>query len=110
LEAALAHYLGEPDEDPHGHPIPTSSGKLINRSLLRLCDLKPGQTAILREVQDDNPARLKRWSELGLIPGVKIHLQHHEPLDDLFELKIGERVIRVGSEGLSGLRGEFLAE
>ena len=110
LEEAIARYLGEPDEDPHGHPIPSSTGKLRNRLLRKIGELRPGQAAIVREVQDDNPKRLKRWQELGLIPGAKVLLEVHEPLDDLFELRIGDRVVRVGSEGLSGLRGEFLAE
>ncbi|QVL33349.1 metal-dependent transcriptional regulator [Telmatocola sphagniphila] len=110
LEEALARYLGEPDEDPHGHPIPTSSGQIRNRELRRLCDFQKGENVIVREVQDDNPDRLRRWQELGLIPGAKVHIQSHEPLDDLFELAVGGRIIRVGSEGLSGLRGEFLAE
>jgi DtxR family transcriptional regulator, Mn-dependent transcriptional regulator len=110
LEEALAKYLGEPEEDPHGHIIPTSEGQLRQRALKKLSEMTQGQTAVIREVQDDNPARLRRWSELGLIPGVEVHLFAHQALDDIFELKVGHETIRVGSEGLSGLRGEFLAE
>src|SRR5271166_5161602 len=38
LEQALAAHLGEPLEDPHGHPIPTREGALTQRSLRSLCD------------------------------------------------------------------------
>ena len=31
---------------------------------------------------------------------------NNPPLDDLFELRIGDRVVALGSEGLAGLRGE----
>src|SRR5438445_2156128 len=54
LEQALAAHLGEPLEDPHGHPIPTREGRLAHRELHRLCDLRTGQRVIIREVQDDN--------------------------------------------------------
>src|SRR6266480_2553953 len=33
LEQAIAAYLGEPLEDPHGHPIPTALGDLQERDL-----------------------------------------------------------------------------
>jgi DtxR family Mn-dependent transcriptional regulator len=106
LEQALAAYLGEPLEDPHGHPIPTSTGELRRRELRRLSDFRGGDTAVIREAQDDNPARLRHWRELGLIPGSTVHILSYQPLDDLFEVEVGGRVVRLGSEGLAGLRGE----
>jgi DtxR family Mn-dependent transcriptional regulator len=106
LEQALAAYLGEPLEDPHGHPIPSSTGELRRRELLRLSDFRGGDTVVIREAQDDNPARLRHWQELGLTPGATVHILSYQPLDDLFELKVGGRLVRLGSEGLAGLRGE----
>jgi DtxR family Mn-dependent transcriptional regulator len=108
LEQALADYLGEPLEDPHGHPIPSRTGELRRRDLKRLSEFRAGQTAIIREAQDDNPERLRHWQELGLTPGATVHILHYQPLDDLFEVQVGSRLIRLGSEGLSGLRGELL--
>lgn len=106
LEAALAAYLGEPLEDPHGHPIPTSSGELRHRDLKRLSEFRAGDEVVIREVADDNPARLRRWSSLGLTPGARVRILSFQELDDLFEVSVGGAVIRVGSEGLAGLRGE----
>lgn len=109
LEAAIAAHLGEPGEDPHGHLIPTSSGELRKRNLQRLSEFRDGQTVIIREVQDDNPARLRHWRDLGLTPGAVVQIVSYQELDDLFELNVGERLIRLGSEGLAGLRGELRA-
>ena len=109
LEQALAAHLGEPLEDPHGHPIPTSEGKLTQRALQSLCDFRPGQTVLIREVQDDNPERLRHWQTLGLVPGATVHILAYQPLDDLFEVRVGERVIHVGSKGLAGLQGEIIS-
>jgi DtxR family Mn-dependent transcriptional regulator len=106
LEQAIAKHLGEPVEDPHGHPIPTALGDLQKRNLTPLHHFRAGERVIIREVQDDNPDRLRRWHSLGLIPGATVHFISYQPLDDMFDLKIGEQTIHVGSEGLSGLRGE----
>lgn len=109
LEAALAAYLGEPVEDPHGHPIPTAQGALEKRNLKPLHQFDTGQSVIIREVQDDNPDRLRHWHNLGLTPGATVHFLAHSPLDDLFTIRIGERSFPMGSEGLAGLRGELVS-
>ena len=107
LEAAIAAYLNEPLEDPHGHLIPTPDGKLRDRKLQRLSEFRGGQTAIIREVQDDNPARLRHWRDLGLVPGAVVAIVLYQDLDDLFEVRVNGRLVRLGSEGLAGLRGEL---
>src|SRR5438445_13348692 len=46
LEQAMAAHLGEPLEDPHGHPIPTRDGTLAHRQLQRLSHFRAGQRVI----------------------------------------------------------------
>ncbi len=108
LEQAIAAHLGEPLEDPHGHPIPTSAGEIARRSLRPLRDFRAGQRVLIREVRDDSPERLRRWQALGLIPGAVVEVLSHQPLDDLFEVRVGSQVHPLGSEGLSGLLGELV--
>jgi DtxR family transcriptional regulator, Mn-dependent transcriptional regulator len=110
LEQAIAAHLGEPLEDPHGHPIPSSTGELRRRELRRLSEFRAGQSIVIREAQDDHPERLRHWQELGLTPGATIQIVSYQPLDDLFEVTVGGRMIRLGSEGLAGLRGELRTE
>src|SRR5262245_894005 len=93
LEQALARYLGEPLEDPHGHPIPTREGELLDRKLQPLNQFEAGQCVVIREVQDDNPDRLRRWQTLGLTPGATVRIRCHQPLDDIFEIEVGDQVI-----------------
>lgn len=108
LEAALAAHLGEPIEDPHGHPIPTAGGDLTKRNLKPLHHFRAGESVVIREVQDDNPERLKRWQTLGLTPGATVHFLSYQQLDDLFSVRIGDKVFPLGSEGLAGVRGELV--
>ena len=88
------------------HLIPTARGELTQRHLLSLDKFRDGQEVIIREVQDDNPARLRRWQAQGLTPGEVVRVRSYQPLDDLFELEVGGRVLLLGSEALAGLRGE----
>ena len=108
LEQALAAHLGEPVEDPHGHPIPTREGALAHRELQPLASFQPGQRVLIREAQDDNPERLRRWQALGLTPGAVVAIVSYQPLDGLFQVRVGADVIPLGSEGLAGLRGELV--
>lgn len=109
LEAAIAAHLGEPLEDPHGHPIPSADGHIKQRDLKRLSEFRDGQRVAIREVQDDNPARLRHWQSLGLVPGAIVQVVSYQPLDDIFEIAVSGRTLRLGSEGLYGLRGESVS-
>jgi DtxR family Mn-dependent transcriptional regulator len=106
LEQALAQFLGEPLEDPHGHLIPSRDGELTQRTLHPLTHFKPGDAILIREVPDEYPDRLRRWQELGLMPGATAVLVTYQPLDDLYELRIGQSMLRLGREGLAGILGE----
>jgi DtxR family Mn-dependent transcriptional regulator len=110
LEQAIAAHLGEPLEDPHGHPIPTREGNIARRDLRPLHLFRAGQRVLIREVKDDSPERLRRWQALGLTPGAIVHFVSHEPLDDLFKIQVGDQIVPMGSEGLAGLLGELLPE
>ena len=110
LEQAIAEYLGQPLEDPHGHLIPTSAGELHRRTLHRLSEFRDGDSVIVREAQDDNPDRLRHWQNLGLKPGSIVEILSYQPLDDVFELSVSGRLLRLGSEGLNGLRGERIVD
>jgi DtxR family Mn-dependent transcriptional regulator len=106
LEQAIADYLGQPLEDPHGHPIPTREGEMARRDLRPLHSFAAGQRVIIREVQDDHPERLRRWSDLGLVPGAAVTLLRHNVLDGTFEVQVGEHVCTLAAEGLAGLLAE----
>jgi DtxR family Mn-dependent transcriptional regulator len=107
VEQALAAFLGEPLEDPHGHPIPTREGVLEQRKLRPLCDFQPGDRVVIREAQDDDPERLRRWRALGLTPGAVVSIVGHQPLDDLFQVEVGGNAFPMGRAGLTGLLGEL---
>lgn len=106
LEQAIAKHLGEPVEDPHGHPIPSREGQITKRDLRPLHDFPPGTIAVIREVHDQHPERLRRWSDLGLMPGAMVDILQHHPLDGTFEIRVSGKSITLGAEGMAGLLAE----
>jgi DtxR family Mn-dependent transcriptional regulator len=83
---------------------------MVHRTLQPLHRFHAGQRVLIREAQDDNPERLRRWQMQGLVPGALVIFLNYEELDDLFVLQVGEHLIPVGSEALAGLQGELVAE
>jgi DtxR family Mn-dependent transcriptional regulator len=72
LEARIDAALGYPSHDPHGAPIPTLEGHLVDPGGAPL-DLQ-AQGALLEVVQvpDDNPETLRQLADLGVLPGVTL--------------------------------------
>ena len=46
--------LGFPDLDPHGSPIPDKDGNIVERSFVRLTEVKEGGRVILRSLSDSS--------------------------------------------------------
>ncbi|MEK6220693.1 MAG: metal-dependent transcriptional regulator, partial [Chloroflexota bacterium] len=66
FEESMAIALGNPKHDPHGDPIPRRDLTMPSSSATSLVDLRPGQKAIVKRVQDDDPKLLRHLSEQGV--------------------------------------------
>jgi len=101
--AAVDRLVGHPTEDPHGHPIPDPKGRLLRRSLTSLASLPGGSRATVREIRGAHGDRLRRWQELGLVPGARIRVREVRAVDDTLEVEVRGRTHTIGREGLEGL-------
>jgi DtxR family transcriptional regulator, Mn-dependent transcriptional regulator len=100
---AIDRLMGHPQEDPHGHPIPDSRGRVRRRPLVPLATLGRGAAAVVREIRDADERRMARWKETGLVPGAKVRVREVRAIDDVFELEVEGRTLVTGSEGLEGV-------
>jgi len=75
LEDRIAAKLGDPETDPHGHPIPERNGALPARQEVLLSKWACGVRAIISSVSDRDPAALREMTRLGLKPGVAIAVE-----------------------------------
>lgn len=75
LEDRIAAKLGDPDTDPHGHPIPERNGALPRREEVSLLKWVCGVPGVISSVSDRDPAALRELGRLGLMPGVCLHVE-----------------------------------
>ena len=75
----MARALGDPDEDPHGAPIPSSDGVIASRDLVSLTELPAGVDAVVREVSDEDSGRLRELAAAGFLLGTNVVVTDRSP-------------------------------
>lgn len=99
LEARIAEYLGHPEIDPHGDPIPNLEGRIAEHEATTLSELEPGDVGTVHRVADDS--RLLRYlAEIGVGLGSELEVTEKGP----FEGPIHVRIDRSGSAHALGQR------
>jgi DtxR family transcriptional regulator, Mn-dependent transcriptional regulator len=88
LIARMAAAIGNPTEDPHGAPIPSLEGRVDETPLAALAQLAEGATATVVRMSDRDPQFLRYLDELGIRPGVQVHLVHRAPFDGPLTLSV----------------------
>jgi DtxR family Mn-dependent transcriptional regulator len=98
----LAEYLGHPDHDPHGDPIPAADGTLGPDYSFPLSEAAPGQRIRISKVGDE-PSTLDYLGERGLVPGRLLCVREVRDLDGVVTVEdedggahaLGEPLARV---------------
>jgi len=94
----MAGALGDPHYDPHGAPIPTAAGEIEEAELVTLADAAVGAELVLRQVGDENPARLRYLAEQGLTPGTRMTVVDRQPFNGPITVRVGHETRVVGQE------------
>ena len=92
----MARALGNPRYDPHGAPIPTAAGEIEETVLVPLAEVELGAPYELRQVDTEDPARLRYLAGQGLVPGRGVTVTARQPFNGPVTLTLvpgGERVI-----------------
>jgi len=108
MERRMAAVLGNPSRDPHGQPIPNQNLEIRPVSDTPMNELRPGQMAIVRRVQDNDPELLRYLADLGLRPGARVIAVAYVPFDQTIHVQID------GHEGTAvlgpSISGEIFVE
>jgi len=91
LISRLDDFLGNPDFDPHGDPIPDANGQFKRTSKRLLSDLKKGEGGICVGVKETVPEFLQYLNKKQIAIGTRITMIRKEFFD-------GSMVIQVGNE------------
>ena len=98
LEAAMAAFLGEPTEDPHGDPIPTKDGYMPEVRYDRLSEVDPGQVVRIRRVRDSDPDLLRYLGTLGMYPHVIVEVLDKAPFDGPLMVRVSGAQAALGAQ------------
>jgi DtxR family transcriptional regulator, Mn-dependent transcriptional regulator len=91
LEARIAAYLGHPQFDPHGDPIPTLDGALPLSPDRRLADVPVGSCGQVVRVCSQQPEELRYLAEVGVVPGAQLEVVNVGPFAGPISIRIAER-------------------
>jgi len=77
----LAAFLGHPDHDPHGGPIPSSEGILEADDSFPLSQAVAGKTLRISKVRDEDAEMLDYLGDRNLVPGRLVTVREVRDLD-----------------------------
>lgn len=89
FEDRIAEWLGHPEIDPHGDPIPSKDGKIAPQVGKRLTQMEAGQKGKVVRLRDGDPSLLRYLTELGIVPEVSVTLIEKAPFGGPIHVKVG---------------------
>ena len=94
----LDSYLGKPNFDPHGDPIPDKSGKIKINESVPLSDCIEGKYYTVMNLTDTNDSFLQYLEKLNILPGMKIKLQEKHDYDDSFSVEVKKKTVQLSEK------------
>jgi len=94
----IDEYLGYPDRDPHGDPIPDAKGKLRTREGDPLASCPPRSRFVLLRVPDRSPDFLRYLRDGGLVVGATATVLENQPSAGVIIVEVAQRQISLSRE------------
>ncbi|CAN5551810.1 metal-dependent transcriptional regulator [soil metagenome] len=88
LISRMDSFLGYPEVDPHGDPIPDQQGKIQHTSNSTLSEGNLHQRFVISGVNDHSTAFLQYLNRSGLKPGITVQITEIQDFDQSMEIKI----------------------
>jgi len=97
-------FLGRPEFDPHGSPIPGPEGPVPPPRGIPLSQLGPGDRGRVVEVSDREANFLRYLTQLKIELGSEVAVREKAPFDGPITLSMGSRSIVIGPEAAARIR------
>lgn len=91
----LDEYLGFPQFDPHGDPIPDSKGKISTQENIRLTELILHTPAKICNVVDQSKNLLEELALKKISIGIKLEIKKRSEFDQSIEVKIRNQLVTI---------------
>ncbi len=90
-------YLGHPDVDPHGAPIPTAEGQIREQDFRPLSEMEPGESGLVKRVADSESELLEFLREQGLKLNGRVKVMSAGPFGSV-QVRVGKREMQLPRE------------
>jgi DtxR family Mn-dependent transcriptional regulator len=100
LADRLDKFLGHPEYDPHGDPIPNAKGEVPSVPNLLLSEMEVGKICQVAAVKDTSAVLLQYLEQLSVNIGTKIKIVDKIPFD-------GSMTIQIGKDGKTTVSKKF---
>lgn len=100
----IYEYLGRPEFDPHGSPIPDKDGSIAPQRGVPLDQLTEGDGGRVVEVFDRDPEFLRYLTSLKLEIGSRIRVDERAPFGGPISLQLDSRKVAIGREAAAHIR------
>jgi DtxR family Mn-dependent transcriptional regulator len=94
----LDAFLGHPQLDPHGDPIPSSKGEIHNKPKISLSEIPISSAGICIGVKDSSASFLNFLDRNKVSLGDKITLLDREEFDGSLQIKVRNKQLRISKE------------
>jgi DtxR family Mn-dependent transcriptional regulator len=84
----LEKALGHPKTCPHGNPIPTACGGIVEEKSEPLSTFDSKESGVIVKIKDETPEVLEYIAALGLLPGASIEIVERAPFDGPVTVKV----------------------
>ena len=91
MEQRIFDLLGRPELDPHGHAIPSLTGKVRPISDRPLSECRAGESVVVQGVSDEDAATLRELERRHLLPGTRIEVAAASEFEGPIEVRIKGR-------------------
>jgi len=85
----LQKVLNNPKTCPHGNPIPTVTGEIIEEELRPLLELAVGEQSTIAKITEENEDLLHYLGMLGLVPKASIEILEKAPFNGPITVRLG---------------------
>jgi DtxR family Mn-dependent transcriptional regulator len=91
MEQRIFELLGRPELDPHGHVIPSLTGKVRSVTNRSLSECHAGEKVVVHDVSDEDASKLREIGRRGLKPGTRIDVLSGSQFEGPIEVRVKGR-------------------
>ena len=104
----LDNFLGNPQYDPHGDPIPDANGNIEKSNAVPLSTLNKGATAVVVGVKNSSSNFLQYLDSIDIALGTKLKVMNVFNFDSSVEIKLPKKTISVSAKAAEHLLVEVV--